>query len=121
MTYGFFAYLHPEKLIRYPEDEIVNKEVNRTLGYEPDSTTGIEIASDQQNKTILPFPISSTNNTMDIFMNNSDPTTMELVATDSSDVEGDSKKNTSKGDGKHFQNLKNFMSNEGLESKQKSV
>ena len=121
MTYGFFAYLHPEKLIRYPEDEIVNKEANQSLDYEQYSTTGIEIASDQQNKTILPFPISSTNNTMDIFMNNSEPTTMELVATDSSDVEEDSKKNTSKGDGKHFQNLKNFMSNEGLESKQKSV
>ena len=54
-------------------------------------------------------------------MNNSEPTTMELIATDSSDVEEDSKKNTSNGDGKHFQNLKNFMSNEGLESKQKGV
>jgi len=123
MTYGFFAYLHPEKLIRYPGDRNKTKEVHQSLSSDQDPTEinntwqdGIstsEIGNDLQNKTILPFPILTSNDTMDLFMNDSEPTTMKLVALDTNTEE--TSKNSSKKEFKAFENLKNFMSNEGLE------
>ena len=128
MTYGFFAYLHPEKLIRYPGDRNETKEVHQSLSSDQDLTEinntwqyGIstsEMGNDLQNKTILPFPILTSNDTMDFFMNDSEPTTMKLVALDTNTVE-ETSKNSSKKEFKAFENLKNFMSNEGLESNKK--